>query len=216
MLADARLPALLASAPLALVLADAQPPALLALAPLAVVWARCPLPCTPCIGSVGGRVGQMPAPPHSLSPLAVVWAAAARLLVCLPRSRSRGVHAPQALAGARGLRSGRGALPRRSAGRCSVKLIFRLISPPLFLIVDFETAGRCWQPVRANFCAVAHARKPAPASAKLEAGRGARREARGARRTVNKFQRVPAVGNASSRFRVDAVARQFLSEAAEH
>jgi len=38
-LADARPPALLASAPLALVLADARPPALLALAPLALVLA---------------------------------------------------------------------------------------------------------------------------------------------------------------------------------
>jgi len=39
-LADARPPALLASAPFALVLADARPPALLAFAPLALVRAH--------------------------------------------------------------------------------------------------------------------------------------------------------------------------------
>ena len=99
---DARPPALLASAPEALVLADARPPALLASAPLALVLADA-------------------RPPALLAsaPLPVMRTAAARLLV-RSASRSRGVPAPPPLPGdARGIRRRRmrGALlgPSREA-----------------------------------------------------------------------------------------------------
>ena len=80
MLADARAPALFASAPDALVLADARPTALLAMSPFALVRAdaRAPAvlalapfalvlqmlaPLTPCIRSSGAGAGRcLPAP----------------------------------------------------------------------------------------------------------------------------------------------------------
>ena len=57
-LADARPPALLALAPFALVRAEARPPTLLACAPDALVLADAHPPRTPCIGSFGAGAGR--------------------------------------------------------------------------------------------------------------------------------------------------------------
>jgi len=72
-LADAQTPALLASILLAQVLADARPPALLACAPLALVWAEYSAPPHSVHLLLRRWCWQMPAPPHSWQSLFLHW-----------------------------------------------------------------------------------------------------------------------------------------------